>query len=117
MNIVADENLDRILVDRLRSDGHKVVWITEDHPSIDDEVVLDLAFRMGYLLITEDIGFGELIFKHLNPSAGILLLRIPTHVFTKRASRVSYLLEIHGDSLLGQFSVATSTGFRSRPLP
>ncbi len=41
MTIVADENVDREIVDRLRADGHDVLFIAEDAPGIDDQAVLD----------------------------------------------------------------------------
>jgi len=43
MNIVADESVDRAIVERLRSDGHDVQYIAELHPGIADNFVLDQA--------------------------------------------------------------------------
>ena len=40
MKIVADESIDKQIVDRLRSDGHDVVFIAELDPGITDEAVL-----------------------------------------------------------------------------
>jgi hypothetical protein len=37
VKIVADENVDRQIVDRLRSDGHEVFFIAELDPGIDDD--------------------------------------------------------------------------------
>jgi hypothetical protein len=37
--VVADENVDKEIVDRLRADGHSVAWIAEDEPGIDDQAV------------------------------------------------------------------------------
>ena len=60
MNLVADENIDRSIVERLRSDGHTVTWITELSPGISDEVVLREAVTRSAVLVTEDKDFGEL---------------------------------------------------------
>ena len=43
MNILADENIDRGIVERLRQDGHAVEWIAELSPSVPDEDVLARA--------------------------------------------------------------------------
>jgi len=40
VRIVADENVDRQMVERLRLDGHEVLFIAELAPGIDDETVL-----------------------------------------------------------------------------
>ncbi|HZK75475.1 MAG TPA: DUF5615 family PIN-like protein [Candidatus Kapabacteria bacterium] len=117
MIIVADENIERGLVERLQSDGHSVRWISEDCPSVNDEAVLSIAFKQAALLITDDKGFGELVFARLQPTVGVLLLRIPRFDFLKRANRVSEILTSNADSLLHHFSVATFTELRSRLTP
>lgn len=42
MNLVADEGVDRQIVDRLRQDGDQVFYVAEMQPGIPDEAVLDL---------------------------------------------------------------------------
>lgn len=36
MNFLADESVDQQIVDRLRADGHAVVYVAEMDPGIDD---------------------------------------------------------------------------------
>ena len=43
MNFLADESIDRQIVDRLRQDGHAVRYVAEMEPGISDDKVLDLA--------------------------------------------------------------------------
>lgn len=43
MDLVADEGVDRPIVNRLRQDGHDVPYITELQPGMDDEDVLAQA--------------------------------------------------------------------------
>jgi hypothetical protein len=50
MNLVADENIDRQIVERLRHDGHVVDWVAEVSPSISDEAVLQLVQRQPLIL-------------------------------------------------------------------
>jgi hypothetical protein len=40
MNFVADEGVDRLIVESLRHDGHTVWYVAEMSPSISDEEVL-----------------------------------------------------------------------------
>ncbi len=58
MNIVADENVDKEIVDRLRADGHDVFYIIEQNPGIDDEIVLNRSRRTDAVLLTADKDFG-----------------------------------------------------------
>jgi hypothetical protein len=37
MNFLADESVDQQIVDRLRQDGHSVVYVAEMDPGIDDK--------------------------------------------------------------------------------
>ncbi len=41
MNVVADESVDRPIVERLRRDGHETYYIAEQTPSVSDDVVLE----------------------------------------------------------------------------
>ena len=74
MNLVADENVDQPIVDRLRQDGHLVVAVAELSPSISDDEVLRQANQQSALLITGDKDFGELVYRLGRVHAGVILL-------------------------------------------
>ncbi|MBF8278004.1 MAG: hypothetical protein HW390_3077 [Candidatus Brocadiaceae bacterium] len=76
MNCLADESVDRQIVERLRQDGYLVWYVAEMEPGISDGNVLDLANRGGYLLITADKDFGELVFLQQRLMSGIILIRL-----------------------------------------
>ncbi len=40
MNLLADEGVDKQIVDQLRQDGHDVLYVAEMEPSIADNIVL-----------------------------------------------------------------------------
>ena len=61
MKIVADENVDRQIVDRLRGEGHQVSYIAEFDPGADDEIVLLLSRESDAILLTADKDFGEIL--------------------------------------------------------
>ena len=52
MNFVADESVDRQIVERLRDDGYFVWYVTEMAPSISDDKVLQIANNETAPLIT-----------------------------------------------------------------
>ncbi|MBI3763074.1 MAG: DUF5615 family PIN-like protein, partial [Chloroflexi bacterium] len=43
MILVADEGVDKQIVDQLREGGHTVVYIAESNPGLPDDAVLDIA--------------------------------------------------------------------------
>lgn len=63
MNLLADESVERQVVERLRQEGLVVLYVAEMEPGITDEVVLERANHAGALLLTADKDFGELIFR------------------------------------------------------
>ncbi len=63
MNLLADESVDRPIVEQLRQDGHDVLYVAEMEPGIPDDVVLQRANEHQALLVTEDKDFGELVYR------------------------------------------------------
>ena len=76
MKIVADESVDKQIVDRLRSEGHAVLFVAELDPGIDDEAVLQRSRESSAVLLTADKVFGELVFRQRLLHAGVLLIRL-----------------------------------------
>jgi len=76
MNLLADEGVERQIVERLRQAGHDVWYIAEMEPGIADDVVLAQANASQALLITLDKDFGELVYRQGLVHAGVILLRL-----------------------------------------
>ena len=77
MNLLADESVDRQIVERLRQDGHDVLYVAEVEPSISDNIVFDRANEKSALLVTGDKDFGEIVFRDNRlSSGGVVLLRL-----------------------------------------
>ena len=76
MTFLADEGVDRQIVERLRLDGHEVSYVAEMTPGIMDEVVLSESRNSESVLITADKDFGELVFRQRQTSTGVLLIRL-----------------------------------------
>jgi predicted nuclease of predicted toxin-antitoxin system len=52
MKLVADENLDRSVIQKLTEAGHEVISVAEMEPGISDEVVLSAANSHEAMLAT-----------------------------------------------------------------
>jgi predicted nuclease of predicted toxin-antitoxin system len=63
MNLLADESLDKPIVEQLRKDGFDVLYVYEMEPSIRDEIVLLRANEHNAFLVTVDKDFGELVYR------------------------------------------------------
>ncbi len=114
MTFVCDEGVDRLVVLRLRSEGHEVVYIAEVSPSVTDDVVLEEANRRGALLVTRDKDFGELVFRLGRVSSAVVLLRLPDATSAERASLVAGLVREHDTELLNAFTVLSRHKVRIR---
>ena len=76
MNFLADESVDRPIVDELRLSGHRVWYIVKMEPGISDDAVLNLANKEAAVLLTADKDFGALIFRQRRLTAGVVLIRL-----------------------------------------
>jgi len=115
MNFLADEGVDFPVVERLRGDGHEVLYIAEMDPGISDEKVLALANDKNALLLTADKDFGELVYRLHRISAGVLLMRLAGLSPARKAELVSSVVRDHGEKLIHTFTVVTPGLVRVRP--
>lgn len=114
MTFLADEGVDRQIVERLRLDGHQVVYIAEMSPGITDETVLMESRISESVLITADKDFGELVFRQRQASTGVLLIRLWGLGPAMKAALVSESIQKHGQELAGAFAVLSPGSIRIR---
>lgn len=114
MILLADENIDRGIVERLRRDGHAVDWIAEVSPSVSDEDVLGRAVAIGAVLVTEDKDFGELVYRRGLSHAGVLLVRLEGLDNAAKAAVVSQAVRDNAAELHGAFAVVSHDVVRLR---
>ncbi len=76
---LTDENIDKELLDFLRSEGFDVFDIKEEGLfGKTDREILELAFKQQRVVISQDSDFGTLIFRDEVPFWGVIYLR-PGH--------------------------------------
>jgi predicted nuclease of predicted toxin-antitoxin system len=112
--LLADEGIDRQIVERLRHDGHEVAYVAELSPGIMDEVVLSLSRASHSVLITADKDFGELVFRQRQASTGVLLIRLSGVSALQKALIVSVAIREHGPELSSAFAVLSAGNIRIR---
>ena len=117
MNLLADESVDRQIVDRLRWDSHQVWYVAEMEPGISDDAVLDLANQKEALLLTADKDFGELVFRQRRLSPGVVFLRLAGLSSVSKAEIVASAVTKHAADLSQAFAVITPGVIRIRRQP
>ena len=116
MRFLADENISRQVISRLRVAGFEVVSISETRPGIPDEDVLHVADTEECILITEDRDFGELVIRQRLEVRGLILLELDPLSNSAEAEAVVDVVSTHKDRLLGNLVVIEPGRVRIRPL-
>jgi predicted nuclease of predicted toxin-antitoxin system len=114
MNLLADESVDRHIVERLRHDGHCVLYIAEMSPSVSDDVVLEQANLEDAVLITADKDFGELVYRQGRIHSGVVLLRLAGLSPMSKAEATSAALRDRGLEIQEAFAVVSPRNIRIR---
>jgi predicted nuclease of predicted toxin-antitoxin system len=114
MNFLADESVDRPIVERLRRDGHQVSYVAELGPGMPDDDVLNLANQEAALLLTADKDFGEMVFRQRLHTHGVVLIRLAGLLPARKAEIVALAIREHLTELGRSFAVITPGMFRIR---
>ena len=114
MILVADEGVDRGVVERLRQNGHEVVYVAELSPSVPDEAVLQQANARRAILLTADKDFGELVFRQGLVHSGVVLLRLAGLPNATKAAIVAEVCRDRAAELPEAFTVVSPGHVRIR---
>ena len=91
--LIADENVDRPIVQWLREQGSDVSWRAEREPGAADSSIAAVAMLENRILITLDRDFGELVFRQGMRLVGVLYIRFrvrdPATLVTEFSARVA----------------------------
>jgi predicted nuclease of predicted toxin-antitoxin system len=117
VKLVADEGVDRPVVERLRQDGHDVLYVAELQASLPDEEVLRQADARGAVLVTTDKDFGDLVFRQGLVHTGVILLRLAGLANATKAEIVAEVCRTRPAELIGAFSVVSPRHVRIRQRP
>jgi predicted nuclease of predicted toxin-antitoxin system len=71
MLFLADENVSRLVIERLRAPGFDVASVRETMPGASDKDVLDEAASDDRVLVTEDRDFGEPVIRQRLKARGV----------------------------------------------
>jgi predicted nuclease of predicted toxin-antitoxin system len=110
---VADESIDRQIVEALRK-THHVTYIAEEQAGLTDEEVLSFCNTTHAFLLTADKDFGDLIFRQGWNHHGVLLLRLAGLSADKKVELCIKVINAHLVEMRGNFTVVTKKTMRIR---
>lgn len=116
VKILADENVDFRIVQKLRESGFTVQSVIEDFRGFGDFEILQIAKKSNSILLTLDKDFGEWVFAHKEEPIAIVLLRYHPKDFQKIANTLLKFLDQFGTKLYGKFAVLTASKVRIREI-
>lgn len=99
MNFLADEDVEKPVVDMLRHEGHNVLYMCEITTHTIDEKLLEQANAESLILLTNDKDYGELVFLQKKVAAGIILMRFVSEKSSVKAHFMQSLLKTYGNNL------------------
>lgn len=115
--LVADEGVDRSIVDALRASGHSVKYFAEAGSGSSDKEVLAAANEAQSLLLTCDKDFGELVYRQRLTSSGVVLIRLDGLSAESKGNIVSQAMKDHVSEMQDAFTVISPGMLRIRRGP
>lgn len=92
--------------------GHDVVSVYDKLRGAEDSTLMELALREERILITNDKGFGEKVFRDGRLHHGVLLLRLEDERPQTKIAALERVLQEYGEELSGRFAVVTERAIR-----
>ena len=117
MKILADAHISQPMVQYLESLGHDVLHAGALAPRLSDSAIMQLAAEADRIILTADKDYGELVFRRLIPSDGVVLLRLTAAHETERMALFRVLWPRIEQAVRGHFVVVRDHLIRRAPLP
>jgi predicted nuclease of predicted toxin-antitoxin system len=117
MKFLADENIDKSIVEHLRRQGHIILYVSEMKSSISDDEIIKQANQENAILLTADKDFGELVFRQNRVVYGVILIRLVGLSSAHKAELVASALQKYSNELTEHFAVITPGAIRIRKQP
>lgn len=112
MRFLVDECTGPAVACWLENQGHEVFSVYERARGMEDEEIIQKAFAEDWILVTNDKGFGEKVFRERHPHKGAVLLRLDDERASNKIETVRQLLEGYAEQLTDRFVTVTETQVR-----
>jgi predicted nuclease of predicted toxin-antitoxin system len=112
MRFLVDECTGPAVAQWLERLGHEVFSVFDDAQGSTDDEILSRAIDEGWILITNDKDFGEMIFRERRTHHGVVFLRLADERTANKIDVLNKILENYSDRLAAQFVTATENKIR-----
>ncbi len=120
LHLLADENIAREIVERLRAEGLQVEWVRDVARGAKDPPVLALAVAHHLIILTNALDFGALIYRDRlpAPAEGVVQSRVARLPLDQQIEIVAaFFRRFSATDIAGQFVTIDGDGiYRFRPL-
>jgi predicted nuclease of predicted toxin-antitoxin system len=115
VRILADENIPRSVVDKLRADGHDVHWVTETSRRAPEVQHVATALADERAILTEDADFAGLVIDGGAAAPALVLVRLHGMSRKARTERIARAFEqIRGQPAPGSIHVIEHSRIRRK---
>ena len=112
MKFLVDECTGPAVARWLKQQGHDVFSVYDQARGISDDRVLEIAQIDLRILITNDRGFGDKVFRERRPHHGVVFLRLANERAVNKIRVLDQLISQHRDALSDRFVVVTESRVR-----
>jgi predicted nuclease of predicted toxin-antitoxin system len=112
MRFLVDECTGPAVARWLRDQHHEVFSVYESSRGIADEEVIQKAYAEEWILVTNDKGFGEKVYRERHPHRGVIFLRLEDEGAANKIRVLQHLLTQYANRLSDSFVVVTETRVR-----
>lgn len=112
MRFLVDECTGPQVAQWLREQNHEVFSVYEQARGMLDENIIEKAYFEEWILITNDKGFGEKVYRDGRLHKGVVFLRLEDERAVVKINTIRQLLEKYSDQLTDRFVVVTETKVR-----
>ena len=116
LKFLADVNIEKLIVDELKTLGYDTIWIADENPYLDDMNIFKIAQKENRILLTNDKDFGEIVFRQKLISSGIVLFRIKGQDTREKIKLLKKVLISHKDRITKHFVVIAKEKVRFIPI-
>jgi predicted nuclease of predicted toxin-antitoxin system len=96
----------------LKQQGHDVFSVYDQARGIGDDMVIEIAQIERRILITNDRGFGDKVFRERRPHHGVVFVRLAEERAVHNIRVLDQLISQQKDALSDRFVVATESRVR-----
>ncbi|MDW7680252.1 MAG: DUF5615 family PIN-like protein [bacterium] len=112
MRFLVDECTGPRVAQWLREQNHEIFSVYEQARGMTDGDIIEKAYTENWILITNDKGFGEKVYRGGRPHRGVVFLRLEDERAVVKIETLRRLLEKYADQLTDRFVVVTETKVR-----